>query len=99
MHNSSLVCKLKKSLYGLKQAPRAWYAKMDSYLLSQNFVHCKSDSNVYFLNKIDCLLIIVLYIDDILITGTSSFVITEIKTALHKLFCITDMGLLNFSLE
>lgn len=36
--NSSLVCKLKKSLYGLKQALRAWYAKMDSYFLSQNFM-------------------------------------------------------------
>jgi hypothetical protein len=34
MQDSSLVCQLKKSLYGLKQAPRAWYAKMDSYLLS-----------------------------------------------------------------
>jgi hypothetical protein len=41
MHDSSLVCQLKKSLYGLKQALREWYAKMDSYLLSQNFVHCK----------------------------------------------------------
>ena len=43
--NSSLVCKLKNSLYNLKQAPRAWYEKMDSYLLSQNFVHCKYDYN------------------------------------------------------
>jgi hypothetical protein len=43
MQDSSLVCRLKKSLYGLKQAPRAWYAKMDSYLLSQNFVRCKSN--------------------------------------------------------
>ena len=33
----SLVCKLQKSLYGLKQAPRSWYAKMDAFLLSQNF--------------------------------------------------------------
>jgi hypothetical protein len=41
MQDSYLVCRLKKSLYGLKQAPRAWYAKMDSYLLSQNFVHSK----------------------------------------------------------
>ena len=38
MHNSSMVCKLKKSLYGLKHAHRAWYPKMDSYFLSQNFV-------------------------------------------------------------
>jgi hypothetical protein len=34
MQDSSLVCRLKKSLYGLKHAPRAWYAKMESYLLS-----------------------------------------------------------------
>jgi hypothetical protein len=39
MQDSSLVCRLKKSLYGLKQALRACYAKMDSYMLSQNFVH------------------------------------------------------------
>ena len=43
----SLVCRLNKSLYGLKQAPRAWYAKIDSFLLSLNFVQCKSDPNVY----------------------------------------------------
>ena len=42
----SLFWKLQKSLYGLKQAPRAWYAKMDSFLLSQNFERCKSDPNV-----------------------------------------------------
>jgi hypothetical protein len=49
MQDSYLVYLLKKSLYGLKQALRAWYAKMDSYLLSQNFVRCKSDPNVYIL--------------------------------------------------
>ena len=43
----SLVCKLQKSLYGLKQAPRSWYAKMDAFLLSQNFHRCKYDPNVY----------------------------------------------------
>ena len=34
----SLVCRLKKSLYGLKKAPKAWYAKMDSFLLSFGFI-------------------------------------------------------------
>ena len=45
--NPSLACRLKKSLYGIKQAPRAWYAKIDSFLLSLNFVQCKSDPNAY----------------------------------------------------
>ena len=42
----TLVCKLQKSVYGLKQTPRAWYAKMDSFLLSQKFARCKFDKNV-----------------------------------------------------
>ena len=37
----SFVCRLKKSLYGLKQAPKAWYAKMDTFLLSIGFTRCK----------------------------------------------------------
>ena len=45
--NPSLVCRIKNSLYGLKQVPRAWYAKIDSFLLSLNFVRCKSDPNFY----------------------------------------------------
>ena len=64
MHDSSLVCRLKKSLYGLKQAPRAWYAKMDSYMLSQNFVRCKLDPNVYMLRTTNSLLLLVMYFDD-----------------------------------
>ena len=41
----SLVCRLNKSLYGLKQAPRAWYAKMDKFMLSLEFIRCKYDPN------------------------------------------------------
>jgi hypothetical protein len=67
IQDSSLVCRLKKSLYGLKQDLRAWYAKMDSYMLSQNFAHCKSDLNVYMLRTVDSLLLLVLYVDDFLI--------------------------------
>ena len=67
MQESSLVCRLKKSLYGLKKALRAWYAKTDSYLLSKNFVRCKSDPNVYMLRMVDSLLLLVLYVDDLLI--------------------------------
>ena len=98
VHNSSLVCKLKKSLYGLKQAPHAWYAKIDSYLLSQNFMRCKFDPNVYMLRTSDSLLLIVLYVDDLLITGDSCSIIVETKASLHDTFSVIDMGLLNFFL-
>ena len=57
MQDSSLVCRLKNSLYGLNKAPRAWYAKKDSYLLSQNFVCCKSDLNVYMLKTVDSIIL------------------------------------------
>jgi hypothetical protein len=98
MQDSSLVCRLKKSLYGLKQAPRAWYAKMDSYLLSQNFVHCKYDLNIYMLRTIDSLLLLVLYVDDLLITGFLTSVIAVVKRILHDRFLMMDMGPLHFFL-
>ena len=68
--NPSLMCRLKKSLYGLKQAPRAWYAKIDGFLLSLRFVQCKYEPNVYLKLIHGYLMIIVLYVDDLLITGS-----------------------------
>jgi hypothetical protein len=98
MQDSYLVCRLKKSLYGLKKAPRAWYAKMDSYLLSQNFVRCKSNPNVYMLWMDDSLLLLVMYVDDLLITGCSTSTIAAVKRILHDRFLMTDMGPLHFFL-
>jgi hypothetical protein len=98
MQDSYLVYRLKKSLYGLKQAPRAWYAKMASYLLSQNFVRCKSDSNVYMLRMTDSILLLVLYVDDLMITGCSNSAIATVKRIVHDRFLMMDMGPLHFFL-
>eukprot|EP00253_Pinus_taeda_P024869 PITA_24869 len=92
IQDSSLVYRLKKSLYDLKHAPRAWYAKMDSFLLSQNFERCKSDPNVYMLRTHDSILILVLYVADLLITGSSVSAIATVKRALHDRFLMIDMG-------
>ena len=69
IHFPSLVCRLNKSLYGLKQVLGAWYAKMDNFLLSLGFERCKSDPNVYLKHVGDLLQVIVLYVDEIFITG------------------------------
>lgn len=98
IQDSSLVCRLKKSFYGLKQASRAWYAKMDSFLLSQKFERCKYDPNVYMLRTYDSLLILVLYVDDLLITGSSASAIAAVKRSLHDMLLMTNMGPLHFFL-
>jgi hypothetical protein len=56
---------------------------MDSDLLSQNFVCCKSDPNAYMLRMVVSLLLLVMYVDDFLITGCSTSVIAVVKRIIH----------------
>jgi hypothetical protein len=98
MHDSYLVCQLKKSLYGLKQALREWYAKINSYMLSQNFVCCKLDSNVYMLRMTDSLLLFVLYVNNLLIIGCLTSSIVVVKRIFHDRFLMMKMGPLHFFL-
>ena len=67
---------------------------MDSFLLSQNFEICKSDTNVYLKKYESNIMIIVLYFDDLLIIGITISSISFIKTALHEAFEMSDLGLL-----
>jgi hypothetical protein len=50
------------------------------------------------LENFDSLLILVLYVDDLLITGNSESVISAVKNALHDMFSMFDMGPLHFFL-
>eukprot|EP00253_Pinus_taeda_P019146 PITA_19146 len=63
------VCILKKALYGLKQAPRAWYSRIDSYLLENEFDKCEGEPTVYIKEKDGKILTVVLYVDDVIFTG------------------------------
>ncbi|KAH9327910.1 hypothetical protein KI387_000018, partial [Taxus chinensis] len=98
VHDSSLVCRLWRSLYGLKQAPRAWYEKMDAFLLSISFHHCKTNHTVYVLKTDVDLLLLVLYVDDLLITSSSNSLTQDIKRKLKAEFDMKDMGLLHYFL-
>ena len=89
------MCRLKKALYGLKQAPRAWYAKIDGFLLSLNFVRCKLDPNVYLKLIHGYLMIIFLCVDDLLITGISKDEISSLKNAMNHAFSMTYLVLLS----
>eukprot|EP00253_Pinus_taeda_P007166 PITA_07166 len=96
--DSSLVCRLKKSLYGLKKVPRAWYAKMDSFLLEFGFSRCHSDNTVYTKKEGKSLIILFLYVDYLILTGSDPNLINHVKFSLKKKFEMTDLGHLHYFL-
>jgi hypothetical protein len=63
------VCRLKRALYGLKQAPHAWYTQIDNYFTELGFTKSEADENLYQIVVDGKLLIIVLYVDDLILTG------------------------------
>jgi hypothetical protein len=86
------VCKLVKSLYGLKQATKQWHEKFNVTLISAVFSVNEPDRCVYYRHGGGQGVILCLYVDDILIFGTSLDVINEVKTFLCQSFDIKDMG-------
>lgn len=91
------VCKLKKALYGLKQAPRTWYGRIDIFLTSLGFTKSKADSNLYFKVSNNGIVILLLYVDDLFLTGDEDL-ISESKRELFAEFEMKDLGALHFFL-
>ena len=93
------VCKFVKSLYGLKQAPRTWYEKLTEHLLKLNFEHFDLDDATLFIKKVGISVVyLVVYVDDLLMTGNNDSYIASIKKDLKKIFEMTDMGRLHYYL-
>lgn len=91
-----LVCSLKKVLYGLKHAPRAWFERLSIFLNSLGFVHSKSDpSLLIWLFGGHCYYILI-YVDDIVITGSSNHEISKLVDLLHQQFSLIDLGLMSY---
>ena len=94
----SRVRRLKKALYGLKKAPRAWYSRIDSYLLSIGFQKSETDPNLYYILVGGAPLILMLYVDDLFITG-GEHLIDACKKDLASEFEMTDFGLMHYYLS
>lgn len=88
---------MQKSLYGLKQAPRAWFEKLQSALLSMGFKASKFDHSLFMLQQ-PILVIVLVYVDDIIVTGPSSTACNNVISQLSVQFPIKDLGDLHFFL-
>ncbi|KAL0438756.1 UNVERIFIED_CONTAM: Retrovirus-related Pol polyprotein from transposon RE2 [Sesamum latifolium] len=87
-----LVCKLERSLYGLKQASRQWNVELTMKLQEYGFIQSAHDHCLFLLCTDHGLLSLLVYVDDILLTGPSIEDLQLVKTYLHDLFTIKDIG-------
>ncbi|KAL8117740.1 hypothetical protein AgCh_015573 [Apium graveolens] len=90
--------RLLKDLYGLRQAPRAWYSKLNKCLEGLGFTRCVYEQVVYTRHVGSEILIVGVYVDDLLVTGTSIEAIVEFKTQMTKSFDMIDLGKLTYYL-
>ncbi|XP_019225283.1 PREDICTED: uncharacterized protein LOC109206876 [Nicotiana attenuata] len=82
----SRVCRLLKSLYGLKQASRQWNIKLTDALVDAEFVQSSHDYPLFILNNSDDIVIVLVYVNDLLITGSSIELINKAKRVLNHKF-------------
>jgi hypothetical protein len=92
------VCKLHKSIYGLKQAPRAWFTCLSTALLELGFTASLVDSSLFLFFHGDITIFMLVYVDDIIVTGNQPSVIQSLIIKLQQRFPLKDLGQLGFFL-
>ena len=91
-------CRLRKSLYGLKQSPRAWFDKFSQAIETFGMQKSKFNHSVFYKNSSSCIILLVVYVVDIVITGSDSKDIFSLKSFLHSQFHTKDIEMLKYLL-
>jgi len=92
------VCRLRRALYGLKQAPRAWFSKFSSTMAQFGFSSSPHDSALFLRKTAQGITLLLLYVDDMIITGDDLTCISELKQFLSSHFEMKDLGSLSYFL-
>jgi len=93
---SNCVCQLCKSLYGLRQAPRQWFAKLSSKLENYGFGHSYANYSLFIYRREDIFLGLLVYVDDIILSGNDASACQSFKKYLNECFHIRDLGPLKY---
>src|ERR1039457_646782 len=69
-----------KELYGLKQAPRAWYGRLSSFLIDNEFIRGKNDTTLFTKKRDGSLLVVQIYVDDIIFGSPNAALAEEFSS-------------------
>lgn len=92
------VLRLRKAIYGLKQSPRAWYHKLSCTLEAKGFKRSEADHTLFTVQSPRGIVVVLVYVDDLIISGNDKEGILETKTYLKTVFDIKDLGELKYFL-
>nr|GEY64037.1 putative RNA-directed DNA polymerase [Tanacetum cinerariifolium] len=92
------VCRLKKSLYGLKQSPRAWFGRFTLAMKKYGFKQSNSDHTLFLKHRQGLVTCLIIYVDDMIITGNDEPEIKKLKEGLFTEFEMKDLGRLKYFL-
>jgi histone deacetylase 1/2 len=92
----SHMCKLQRAIYELKQSPRAWYARLSTHLHELGFVSSKADTSMFIFNHDGISIFMLVYVDDIVIAGSTSTAVDQLVRSLSETFPIKYLGRLEY---
>ncbi|CAL8991397.1 unnamed protein product, partial [Prunus brigantina] len=97
--SQGIVCRLRKSLYGLKQSHRAWFGRFSQAMQKCGYCPSQADHTLFLRHSQDGrITIVIVYVDDIIMTGYDIEEINKLKINLSKEFDIKDLGTLQYFL-
>ncbi|KAE8733511.1 Nucleotide-sugar transporter family protein isoform 1 [Hibiscus syriacus] len=92
------VCKLRKAIYGFKQAPRVWYNEFRQFILESHFLNSVADTSLFILNDKGITIMLLVYVDDIIITGNNATSFQDFISVLARRFLLKDLSTLHYFL-
>jgi hypothetical protein len=78
-------------LYKLKQAPQAWYSQFATNLMTLGFIEAKSDTSLFIFRHGSDTVYLLLYIDDIILTASSTKLLHHTIFSLQREFTMKDL--------